>query len=123
MQDRYQGNPRSYRLSRRDILLQIGRTGLWSVLAGPRMSGMLAQEKPNAQAAQSPAGLSPADDQFLDELQKQNFQFFWEQAGAQTGLVRDRANVSGNENSVVASIAATGFGLTALCIAEKRGYV
>jgi hypothetical protein len=87
------------------------------------MFGTTAQENPSAQTPQSPAGLSPGDDQFLDELEKQNFQFFWEQAGAQTGLVRDRANVSGSENSVVASIAATGFGLTALSIGEKRGYV
>ena len=87
------------------------------------MFGMPAQEKASAPTPQGPAGLSPEDDQFLDELEKQNFQFFWEQAGPQTGLVRDRANVSGNENSVVASIAATGFGLTALSIAEKRGYV
>ena len=87
------------------------------------MFGMPAQEKASAPTPQGLAGLSPEDDQFLDELEKQNFQFFWEQAGPQTGLVRDRANVSGNENSVVASIAATGFGLTALSIAEKRGYV
>jgi hypothetical protein len=116
-------NPRSYRVSRRDVLLQMGGLGLWSALGGPRMFGMPAQEKASAPTPQGLAGLSPEDDQFLDELEKQNFQFFWEQAGPQTGLVRDRANVSGNENSVVASIAATGFGLTALSIAEKRGYV
>jgi len=63
------------------------------------------------------------DDQLLDDLEKRNFQFFWEQASPVNGLVRDRANVVATETSVVASIAATGFGLTALCIAEHRGFI
>ena len=36
--------------------------------------------------------LSPEDDQFLDNLEKANFLFFWEQANRETGLVKDRAN-------------------------------
>jgi len=67
--------------------------------------------------------LSPEDDLFLDELEQASFRFFWEQASPQTGLVKDRCNVRGNDTSIVASIAATGFGLTALCIGEKRGWV
>jgi hypothetical protein len=67
--------------------------------------------------------LTPEDDQFLEELEKANFLFFWEQANPQTGMVKDRSNVRATDNSVVASIAATGFGLTALCIGEKRGFV
>ena len=80
-------------------------------------------------AEQKPAGsppefvLSPDDDQFLDELEKANFLFFWEQANPQTGLVKDRCNVRAADPTVVASIAATGFGLTALCIGQKRGWV
>lgn len=66
--------------------------------------------------------LSAEDDQFLDELEKTNFLYFWEQANPQTGLVKDRCNVRATENGIVASIAATGFGLTALCIGHKRGY-
>ena len=51
--------------------------------------------------------------------------YFWEQASPQTGLVKDRCNArkASTDNAVVASIAATGFGLTALCIGEKRGYL
>jgi len=72
--------------------------------------------------------LSPADDQFLEDLEKANFLFFWEQADPRTGLVKDRnrVNAAGKElasKEIVASIAATGFGLTALCIGHKRGYV
>ncbi len=71
----------------------------------------------------SAANLAKEDDQFLEEMEKANFQFFWEQANPQTGLVKDRCNVRQPDHSIVASIAATGFGLTALCIGEQRGYV
>ncbi len=67
--------------------------------------------------------LAPADDAFLEELEKANFQFFWEQADPTTGLVKDRCNVRATDKGVVASIASTGFGLTALCIGEQRGYI
>src|SRR4029077_21267115 len=62
------------------------------------------------------AALSPEDSQFLEDLEQASFLFFWEQASPDTGLVRDRCNVRKTDPSVVASIAATGFGLTALCI-------
>ncbi|MFZ0593817.1 MAG: glucoamylase family protein [Bryobacteraceae bacterium] len=68
-------------------------------------------------------GLSQEDDQFLEELEKANFQFFWEQSDPDTGLVKDRCNARSPDNTKVASIAATGFGLTALCIGHQRGYV
>lgn len=71
----------------------------------------------------SPTSLSPEDDQFLDDLERLNFCYFWEQANPETGLVKDRCNVYGNDNGIVGSIAATGFGLTALCIGVKRGFI
>jgi hypothetical protein len=71
----------------------------------------------------APSPLSPEDDQFLDDLERSSFLFFWEQANPQTGLIKDRCNVRINDTGVVASIASTGFGLTAICIAEKRGYI
>ena len=67
--------------------------------------------------------LSLEDDQLLDEMERANFLFFWEQANPQTGMVKDRANVRTTDNGLVASIAATGFGLTALCIGAKREFV
>jgi hypothetical protein len=71
----------------------------------------------------SAANLSNEDDQFLEELEKAEFQFFWEQTNPQTGLIKDRCNTRQEDHSIVASIASTGFGLTALCIGERRGYV
>jgi hypothetical protein len=68
--------------------------------------------------------LSPEDHALLDEVERANFLYFLEQANPTTGLVRDRANVrSPDKNTMVASIAATGFGLTALAIGHQRQYV
>ena len=69
------------------------------------------------------APLSPEDDALLDEVERANYLFFWEQADPGSGLVKDRCNVRSDDQSTVASIAATGFALTALCIAQERGYV
>jgi hypothetical protein len=69
------------------------------------------------------APLSQEDDAFLDELEKANYLFFEEQAHPETGLVKDRCNTRATDTSVVASIAGTGFGLTALCIAQQRGWI
>jgi len=67
--------------------------------------------------------ISPEDDKFLNDLEKANFQYFWEQTNPKTGLARDRCNVHTGDGGTVGSIAATGFGLTALCIGEKRGFI
>src|SRR5437016_2428845 len=67
--------------------------------------------------------ITEEDDRFLEELERAGFQYFWEQTNPQTGMVRDRFNLRSPDSGVVASIAATGFGLTALCIGHKRGFV
>ncbi len=70
-----------------------------------------------------PKPLSPEDNQLLQDLEHSNFLFFWEQANPQTGLIKDRANVRAADTSLAASIASVGFGLTAICIGHKRGFV
>ncbi|HJU91870.1 MAG TPA: glucoamylase family protein [Pyrinomonadaceae bacterium] len=73
--------------------------------------------------------LSKQDDAFLEDLSRRSFRFFWERADPKTGLVSDRARASGapydenHRSRNIASSAATGFGLTALCIAAERGWV
>jgi len=69
-----------------------------------------------------PASEHEADNSLLEELQHAAFEFFWNEADGHTGLVRDRANADGIDARVTASIAATGFGLTALCIGNERNY-
>ena len=70
--------------------------------------------------------LSRADEAFLDEMQRRGCLYFVEQADRATGQVQDRARAAGLDGALdprrLSSIAATGFGLTALCIAHKRGY-
>src|SRR5579864_4272356 len=69
-----------------------------------------------------PSSEHEADNSLLEELQRAAFEYFWNEADAHTGLVRDRANADGIDARVTASIAATGFGLTALCIGHERNY-
>ena len=70
--------------------------------------------------------LSPEDEAFLDDSQRRACLFFAEQAGKSSGQVLDRAAAFNSTGKLdprrMASIAATGFGLTALCIADKRHY-
>jgi hypothetical protein len=79
---------------------------------------------PLKRASSSSSALSKRDEVFLEDLQRRSFNYFWEQADRETGLVPDRARMDNaplDENHQhVASIAATGFGLTALCIAAER---
>ena len=66
------------------------------------------------------------DEAFLDDLERLGCLFFWEQGSEKTGQVLDRArNDLGGARDPrrMASIAATGFGLSALCIADQRGYL
>jgi hypothetical protein len=118
-------NPRTARLSRRELLLGMAAAGASSLL-GPAIFSSLAvgQQHPQAERAATPGTLSPTDDQFLDGMEKLNAQYFWDQASPQTGLVKDRCKVlAKNDTGIVASIAATGFGLTALCIGAKRNFI
>lgn len=72
--------------------------------------------------------LSAEEDAFLEELSKRAFLYFWEQADPALGLVRERARLDDSASAspdpqrAVGSIAATGFGLTALCIAAERDW-
>src|SRR6202521_1818941 len=116
------------RNSRRELLKQIARLGGCVSLSnlGILPSGATSKKavvKPVLVPAPTTSSLSLRDDPLLEEIERGNFRYFWEQANPETGLVRDRCNVRQPAKSDLASIAATGFGLTALCIGEKRGYV
>lgn len=77
--------------------------------------------------AQASYRLSHANRALLDDMGKRELAFFVEQADPGTGLVRDRAKTTGvvesEHNRDAASIAATGFGLTALCIGAQNGWI
>ena len=113
--------PKTTLRSRREILRQIAGAGLYLPLA--QMLPPLEAQNPQAAASSSSQGLSPEDDQFLHEVEHANFLFFWEQGSPNTGMVQDRCNVRQNRPGGASSIAATGFGLTALCIGAQRGFI
>jgi hypothetical protein len=108
-------------LSRRSAVIQAA-----SVLAAGIGRAADEAEPPPGQQSSLPdrAAISPDDEAFLEELQRACFLYFWEQVDPGTGLVKDRCNVRAErDNGTVASVAATGFGLTALCIGSERRYV
>lgn len=67
--------------------------------------------------------LAPQDETFLDELSRASFQFFREGAHPKTGMVKNLARLKDDQANTISSIAATGFGLTSLCIADERGWL
>jgi hypothetical protein len=73
----------------------------------------------------TPAGpsLSARDTALLDDIQRRAVLFFLEHSDPVTGLTRDRAPKDGSKAKSPASIAATGFALTAWCIADARGWL
>jgi hypothetical protein len=92
----------------------------------PQLPAFAAQAAPKSPAT----SLLPEDEAFLDDMQRRGCLFFVEQAGAKSGQVLDRAAAVSTPLNLpvkrdprpMASIAATGFGLSALCIAEHRGF-
>ena len=126
-------------LSRREWLKRAGLLGAAAplglqraTLAFPKEQNHQLQIEPREATPGLPARLfsfdpslyrfTPDEDTFLDEMQQATFLYFWEQANAKTGQVEDRGAADGGALRNASSVAATGFGLTALCIAAKRGY-
>ncbi len=123
--------PGENRSSRRQLLRQMAGVSLglpfahwcglpaWAQRPAPRQPAKGHQEI----LPEPPSPFSQEEEQFLDELERSIFLYFWEQANPETGLIKDRCNSRIKDTGVVGSIASTGFGLTAICIAEKRGFV
>jgi len=68
--------------------------------------------------------LSVVDKEFIDDLSHRSFLYFLEQTNSQTGLTLDRVSVDGrNPYQNIASISASGFALSALCIAQEHHWI
>ncbi len=101
----------------RRLLPWLAALALWPAAAAPAPA---TDSWPGAR----PAAVLPAeDDSLLDELQRAAFRFFEEQTDPSTGLVRDRARSDGSPSEGKASIAASGFALSAWAVATQRGWV
>jgi hypothetical protein len=119
------GSPTPTLVSRREMLRKMVQTGvclpfllegIWIPAGCSGLGSQIFLEL-------KPQELGPSDENFLEQLERACFQYFWEQCSTHTGLVKDRSKAAGSDKRTVASIAATGFGLTGMCIAEKRGYL
>jgi hypothetical protein len=114
--------PRRAGPSRRKVLKQLAVAGACVPLGGFGLFPTPAPVAPYPPARRTKL-LSDEDERLLEEIEHATFLYFWEQASPETGLVRDRCNARAPDNKVLGNIAATGFGLTAICIGEHRGYI
>lgn len=69
----------------------------------------------NAEAVQEVAG---PNEQFIDKLEYDSLLYFAGEANRENGLIKDSSRPG-----APCSVAAVGFGLTALCIGESRGWI
>ena len=110
-------------VTRRELLSLMAKGALACPLVSPAMAAASSLHR-HAQVQATPPEERLSDEELLEEMVSRAFQFFWNEAGPHTGLVRDRALAAGGPDPRrIASIAATGFGLAALCIGHKRGYL
>lgn len=114
------------KLTRRQALALLGKSALAYPILNMAVVGPSCgkgRSKSSASAIPQPPPIL-SDDQFLEQMEQAAFRYFWERTNALTGQVMDRAYATGAEDArTVSSIAATGFGLTILCIAAQRGYL
>lgn len=95
------------------------------VAASPVATSARAKTAPTATPF-SYAQFSRREERLLEDLERRSYLYLWEQADPRTGLVLDRTRTDGSvpdeNHRNIASIAATGFALTGLCIAADRGW-
>lgn len=79
---------------------------------------LISNAYPARAAEDTRPALSKADEEFLNKVEYDTFMYFWEKADPETGLVADSSRPE-----APSSIAATGFGLAAVCIGQSRGWI
>ena len=92
-------------LSRRRVLRQIlaGSLGLpFAQLLGRQRAEAQVDER--AATPEEMPVLSADDDRFLDDLERANFQFFWDQGSPNTGMVKDRCDVRNGRQGIAAGL-------------------
>lgn len=67
-----------------------------------------------------------SDEEILDSIQKQTFNYFWEGAEPNSGLARERIHLDGiypsNDQDII-TIGGSGFGLMAILVGVERGFI
>jgi hypothetical protein len=107
---------------------KITRRTATKLLGGALLSTLAPYDFAQATSPATPQPpLSERDIAFLDDMQRRACLYFSEQVGPTTGQILDRAinktTTGALDTQFASSIAATGFGLTGLCIADKRHYL
>lgn len=97
-----------------DLNATNGVTYYYQVAAVSAITG----ESPHPTTVAVMAHLFANDDEFLDYVQATAFDYFWYEANPANGLVKDRST-----RTSPCSIAAVGFGLTAIGIAIDHGWI
>ena len=67
-----------------------------------------------------------SDEELMDLVQKETFDYFWEGAEPTSGMARERIhmdNVYPNSDREVVTTGGTGFGLMAILVGIERGFV
>src|ERR1700704_4881856 len=109
-------------ITRRSATKLLGGTLLSSLVSSP----LAWTQQPAAPTPTYTRLLSDEDLVFLEEMEHAACLYFSEQVDPSNGQVLDRAinktSTGELDSGFVSSIAATGFGLTALCISDRRGY-
>src|SRR5690349_12603954 len=100
-------------MNRRQMLEFAGRGMLLGALAGTASSERMVHAL-SADASKK----TQSDEELLDEMERASFDFFWNETNPETGQIKDRAVAKGGGRERMSSIAATGFGLSALCIGD-----
>ena len=80
-------------------------------------------------AGQSPAPASAAtlaelpDEELLERVQRQTFEFFWDGAHPVSGLALDRCLTHGHPTDDKVAVGGSGFGIMAIIVAVERGWI
>ena len=109
-------------LTRRELLALIAKGALAAPLLGSTLFSRVQNDQWLSRQSLAEAW-ELSDESLLEEIVSRGFLYFWNEASPRTGLVRDRSLADGGQASRhMASIAATGFALTALSIGHQRRY-
>ena len=65
------------------------------------------------------------DEELLEKVQQQTFKYFWDFAGTNSGLPKERsqADAYGGQGGNIVTIGGSGFGLSAFPVAVERGWI
>lgn len=64
-----------------------------------------------------------SDDELLELVQRQTFNYFWDFGHPVSGMARERSNIAFDYGGEVVTTGGTGFGVMAIIVAAERGWV